>query len=128
MLTPKLRFLTLAIILPAKKEVVSWETCSRIREDLAIPNGAVLSVPAISASIMAISKPYRELCLHCLQPTGFGESYELQLGCSSCGTFGASYTWHLLCSQLAGEQEGQARRVLMQWVYQCLDTTITGEQ
>jgi hypothetical protein len=113
---PAQRILTLAILYG---ESIDQGTLYRIRQDLSIENNP-LSLPTSKELILALSKPYQELCLECLTQTGYGQSLEFMIGCSSCGTFGAQYKLCLLGYQLGLETEGMDRRVLMQWCYQCL--------
>lgn len=115
---PRQRFLTLVILLG---DITDIGILNAIRSDLGIENNP-LSIPTIQDRILDTIRPYKELCLDCLQPTGHGLALELQIGCSHCGTFGASYKAYQLGNQLGLELEGQDRKVLMQWCYQCLQS------
>ena len=107
------QFLVLALVVGRCHDL---RVLAMIRADLGIENQPLI-IPKIKEAILAKAKPRKELCIGCLEPTIYGDSFELQVGCSNCGS---QSLWQL-GHQLGLELEGEDRKVLMQFIYQTLE-------
>lgn len=82
----------------------------------------VLGGPRIIVNRGFKPQRYEEICLCCLQPTGYGLSYDMVVGCSNCTTTPIerrNKLWYLW-RELQIELEGPERRLLFQYIYYLL--------
>ncbi len=76
-------------------------------------------VHPIKEQIYRDAKPYKEICLGCMDYTGKEHSYDIIDTCPDCQTLGANY--YMLAHQLGLGTYGIDRRVLSQIIYQAIE-------